>query len=200
MENFKETINRLSMTEYKIRGSGLKTIVEYLQKKKGEEIIPEIEERLFQYGYSVKLREIRSLEWYQAAFVAALLFSISEVLNWSEEEMKDMGRNEPKTAFLIRYLAKYIISLKQLYQAAAVFWKKTYNFGQIEAPELNKEEKYAIIKIKDFNLHPFFCRYLEGYMETLSGFVLRKYKKIWCYERKCFFDGDLFHEFVIHWE
>ncbi|HDZ54229.1 MAG TPA: hypothetical protein ENI19_00875 [Candidatus Nealsonbacteria bacterium] len=200
MENFKETIDRLSKTKYQERGNGIKAIAEYIEKKEGKEAVSKIEEKLAQYGYPVILKEIRALGWYPVALTAALLFAISETLNWGEKEMKEMGQVEPKMSFLVKYLAKYIISIKRLYQAATIFWKKTYNFGKLETIELNQKEKYGILRIKDFNIHPFFCRYLEGYFETISGFVLRGVKKIWCQEVKCNFQGDSFHEFIIRWE
>lgn len=199
MEDFKETINRLSKTNWQVRGSGLKAIVEYIERKE-KETIPKIEEKLAQYGYPIKLKELRSLKWYPIAFDAALLFAISEVLNWGEKEMKEMGRAEPKIAFLVKYLAKYLISPQRVYQTATIFWKKTFNFGKVETPELNEKEKYAILRVKNFNLHPLFCSYLKGYFETISKFVLRGAKKIWCQEAQCSFKGDSFHEFIIYWE
>ena len=200
MENFKETIDRLSKTKYQERGTGFKAIVEYIEKKEGKKALSKIEEKLAQYGYPVNSKEIRALGWYPVGFTAALLFAVSEVLNWGEKEMKEMGKAEPKVSFLVRYLAKYLISIKRLYQAATIFWKKTYSFGKLETIELNEKEKYAILRIKDFNVHPFFCRYLEGYFETISGFVLRGAIKIWSQEVKCNFKGDSFHEFIIRWE
>lgn len=199
MENFEETVNRLSETNWKVRGSGLKAITIYLEKR-GKEIIPKIEQRLARYNYSVKLKEFRALQWYSIALAAALLFSISEILDWREEEMREMGRAEPKVAFLLRYLAKYLISPRRTYRTAAIFWKKTYNFGELETPEFNEKEKYGILRIRNFDLHPFFCRYLEGYIETASKFVIRGAKKVWCREEKCSFRGDPFHEFVTRWE
>jgi len=200
MESFKKVISRLAKTNWQVRGSGLKTIVEYVETKKGKEVISEIEEKLAQYGYPIKLKEIRPLKWYPIAFDAALLFAISEVLNWQTKEMKEMGRAEPKLAFLVKYLAKYLISPQRVYQAAKIFWRKTYNFGKLETPELNEKEKYGILRIKNFNLHPLFCQYLEGYFETVAQFVIRGAKKIWCQEIKCNFKGDSFHEFIIRWE
>lgn len=200
MENFQEAFDRLSKTGWKVRGSGLKAISFYVRQKEKEETVLKIEERLALYGYPIKLKTLRPLQWYPIALSAALLFSVSEVLSWGEKEMREMGQAEPKVAFLISYLSKYLISPRRAYRAAAIFWRKTYNFGELETPEFNEKERYGILRIKNFDLHPFFCRYLEGYIETGSRLVIRGANNVWCREEKCTFRGDLFHEFITRWE
>jgi len=199
MSNFKATIEDLKEIKGNVRGSCSQSMVSYLKEIGKEEYLPRIQERFKEYGFEEKLNEIISMKEYPIAFEVALIFSIKEVLNWGEKEIKELGRNVSKMSFIVKLLMKYFLSAKKSYQQAPAYWKKHFDFGELEAPEFNEKDKYFILRVKDFALHPLHYKFLEGYFETMATFVISA-KKFRSEERKCTYKGHPYHEFIIKWE
>ena len=78
-------------------------------------------------------------------------------------------------------------------------WKKFVTCGEIELGELNEKKKYAIGKLKDYEMHPAICHYLRGHFFGLIENILRN-KKVIPEEIKCIFRGDPYHEFLFKLE
>jgi hypothetical protein len=198
MNDFEKTIEKLKKIEGKVRGSCSESIVKYLKRINKESYLPEIEEKLKKYGFEEKLAKIDPLKWYPIALEVALIFSAKEVLNWGEKEIRELGKNIPKMSMMIRLLMKFLISLKVLFKKAPFYWEKHFNFGKLTVPEINEKEKYLLVKIENFDLHPLYCKFLEGYFETMLLFV-SKTKNIEVKEIKCPFKGNSSHEFLFNW-
>lgn len=200
MNNFKETVERLKNLKGNVKGDCTEAIVKYLKEIKKESYLPEIQKKMMtEYGFNEDLEKIKPLNWYPIAFEVALIFSIKEVLDLKDDEIKDLGRNLPKIAFIVRVLMKYFLTLKRGYEEAPNFWKKHYDFGIMENVEFNQEERFLILRIKDFNLHPLYCTFLEGYLETIVKYSVIS-EKVWVEEVKCSFRQEAsFHEFKIKW-
>ncbi len=63
--------------------------------------------------------------------------------------------------------------------------------------EHNSDKKYVVVRIKEFDLHPVFCRCLEGYFVTFATLVSGTKTK--CKEIKCTFEGDGYHDYLIEY-
>lgn len=201
-EDFDKTIERLRKMEGKIRGCCLKSMVDFLLGSEKKKFLPDIQNKLAEYGFEEDLREVRTLTWYPVSYIIASLFSFYEVLDWGEEEIKQAGRNCPKSSAQIVFRIStsiYVISLEKAFTMLPSAWKKLVNFGSLKGFELNKKEKYLTARIRDFHVHPLYCKFIEGFGEGL-GKVLIRSEKISCEERKCDFRGDPYHEFVVRWE
>jgi hypothetical protein len=199
MNDFEKTIEKLKKIEGKVRGSCLESIVKYLKRINKESYLPKIEEKLKKYGFEEKLAKIDPLKWYPIAFEVALIFSTKEVLNWGEKEIRELEKNIPKMSMMIKLLAKFLLSPKILHKKASIYWKKHFNFGKLSTLEFNEREKYFIVKIENFDLHSLYCKFLEGYFETMLLFV-SKTRDIQVKEAKCTFQGNSFHEFLFSWK
>lgn len=199
MNDFKLTIEKLKKMEGKVRGSCSESMIEYLKNIGKEDYLPKIEAKLKEYGFEEKIRKIDPLRWYPIAFEVALIFSIYEILDWKKEQLKELGRNIPKISFIVRLLMKYFVSTERSYRAARVYWKKHFDSGEFQSVELNKKGKYILVRIKNFDLHPLYCIFLEGYLETMTNFIIKS-KKIWTTETKCTFKDDPYHEYLMKWE
>ena len=198
MRDFEETVAKLKKIKGKVRGSCSESMVNYLRAIGKEKYFPKIQEKLREYGSEERMEQIDSLKWYPIAFEVVLIFSIKEVLNWEEKEIKELGKNVPKMSMVVKLLMKYFLSAKRSYRETPTYWKKHFNFGEILTPEFNEKEKYFILRIKDFNLHPLYCKFLEGYFETMATFVIRA-KNFESKEIRCSFKGHPYHEFKISW-
>lgn len=200
MNNFKETIEKLSKTNWKVKGACTQAIVEYLKLIGKGDQISKIEKRMQEYGFEINLEKVNPFKMYPIAMELALIFSIKEILNWGEKEIKELGRNTPKFSFIVKILMKYFISPQRSYKESPVYWKTHFNFGLLETPEFNDKEKYYFLRIKNFDIHPLYCVFLAGYFEAISSFMFRVEKTIWSQEIKCTFKGDPYHEFKISWQ
>jgi len=200
--SFDKTIERLRKMEGKIRGCCLKSMVDFLMGSENKKFLPEIQNKLAEYGFEEDLREVKTLTWYPVSYIIASLFSFYEVLKWGEEEIKQAGRNCPKSSAQIVFRIStsiYVLSLKKAFTMLPSAWKKLVNFGSLKGFELNEKAKYLTARIRDFHVHPLYCKFIEGFGEGL-GKVLIRSEKISCEERKCDFRGDPYHEFVVRWE
>ncbi|MBD3208214.1 MAG: hypothetical protein GF370_02040 [Candidatus Nealsonbacteria bacterium] len=201
-KDFQQTIERLKKMEGQIRGCCLKTMVDFLLKTEDKKFLPDIQNKLAEYGFDRDLREVKILNWYPVSYIIASFFSFYEVLDWGEEEVKQAGRNCPKSSALIMFRIStsiYVISMEKAFMMLPSAYKKLVNFGSLEASELNKEERYFTARIKDFPVHPLYCKFIEGFGEGLWE-VLTSSEEISCKERKCNFRGGPYHEFILKWE
>jgi predicted hydrocarbon binding protein len=198
-DNFKKTIERLKSLEGNIRGCCLKSMVDALLEAKEEKFLPAIQQKLTEYGFEEDLRKIGALKWYPVAFIIASIFSFYEVLNWEESDIKEAGRNCPNSSAQILFrLSVYTISFEKVFQKLSYFWQKLVGLGELESVELNEEEKYGIVRIKKFPIHPLYCVFIKGFGEGF-GKLLIKSEKVSVEETKCIHKGDKYHEFVVRW-
>jgi hypothetical protein len=150
-------------------------------------------------GYPIKLEEVGSLEWYPEFLTVLIILVAKEIFHWGDEEIFEWGYQTPKFSFIVRLLAKSFINLKMAYQKSPIYWKKHYDFGELETPEFNEREKYLIIRIKGYKFHPIVCTFYKGYFIKIAEFT-SKGKKFKAEETKCMFRGDPYHEFKISWQ
>ena len=78
-------------------------------------------------------------------------------------------------------------------------WSKHWTIGKLVPVKLDEKQKYAVIRVEEFDLHPLYCIYLEGYFAGIVQ-MLAKASKIDSRETKCSFKGDPYHEFTVKWQ
>ncbi|MBD3207846.1 MAG: hypothetical protein GF370_00100 [Candidatus Nealsonbacteria bacterium] len=201
-KDFQKTIKRLKKMEGKIRGCCLKSMVDFLLSSEDKKFLPDIQNKLSEYGFKEDLRRVKTLTWYPVSYIIASLFSFYEILEWGDEEIRQAGRNCPKSSAQIVFRIStsiYVLSLEKAFAMLPSAWRKLVNFGNLKGFELNEKEKYLTARIRDFPVHPLYCKFIEGFGEGL-GKVLIRSEKISCRERKCVFQGDSYHEFVVRWQ
>ncbi len=197
----KEEIEKLIKIDVQARGVVFKTDTEYILAHEGEDGLKKLEEELEKLGYPIKYKEIKSMEFYPAGLRVLSLLAIRKTFNFDDEKIKNMGLVATKKSIIVKLFIRFFLSVKEvLFKEAPRIWQKHWTKGEIVPIELDEKKKYAILQLKNFNLHPLYCSaYLRGYFSGILQ-MLVKSPKITCQETKCTFKGDECHEYLIKWE
>ncbi len=185
-------------TSFETRGFNVKHDGEYIIKTKGKQVLEKVEKEWERLGYPIKYREIKEMEFIPGGMRAVSLLAIKKVLNSGDEEIRNVCYFHPRISLIVRLFSKYIYSLPEVMKKAQQMWRTYWTEGELEFAEYNEEKRYIIMKIKEFNLHPIFCRCMEGYFASIAKMVLKK-DNLDCKEVKCSHKGDGHHEFLITW-
>ncbi|MBZ9572269.1 hypothetical protein KJA15_02990 [Patescibacteria group bacterium] len=195
----KEEFNELMKIEGEVKEEPLKTTLEFVLKEKGKEGLKKLEDTMAKLGYPIKYQEIRSRDLYPIGLMAITLLVIKRLFNFNEEKFREMGRFEAKiSSLIIRVFMKFFVSLERMAKATPKMWKRHFTVGDLKTIELNKEKRYAILRLKNFRLHPLHCQALIGYFSSVVEMIVRS--KATCEETKCPFRGDEYHEFLVKWQ
>lgn len=195
----KEVAKKLMEIKGEIRGDVLKTDGEYILKEKGEEGLKRLEEELERLGYPIKYKEIETLNFYPIGLAVISNLAIMKVFNFDEKKIEEIGFYATKTSFLVRIFVRYFLSLRRVFEKEAPkMWREHFTIGELIPVELNEEKKYAILRLKNFKLHPIYCHTLGGFFCGI-GQMLIKSPQITFEETKCEFKGDEYHEYLIKW-
>ena len=151
-------------------------------------------------GHPIKYKEIETFGYYPVGLRALSLLVIKKVFNFDDEKIKEIGFFGTKVSLIIKFFIKYVFSTQKVFlQEGPRIWREHWTIGRLVPVELNEKEKYAVLQLKDFNLHPIYCIFLEGYLSGLFSMIVKS-PKITCQEKKCSFKGDEYHEYLIKWQ
>lgn len=194
-----EEIKNIENISGNVRGEKFYTTLPYLQKREKNGEVKRVLEEMEKAGYPLSMKEINSSKMYPIK-MAILLFVISkDVFNWNEEDIFEMGRFAPRTSYVTKLLLRNLVSIKTIFNKAPDTWRNHYDFGSLEAIEINTEEKYLVVRVKDFNVHPITCPYHAGYFQAMTEFCVKS-KEVKTVEKKCVHNGDDYHEYHISWK
>lgn len=195
----KELVQELMKLEGEARGMHFKNDADFILKEKSEADLKKVEEELEKNGCPIKYKNIKSLGFYPIGWRAISLLVIKKVFSWDDEDMRKLGRFATSVSFIIRLYMKFFYSIETIVNKAPKIWSEYFTKGELAISDYNKKEKYAIIEIRNFALHPIYCRVLEGYFENLIK-MITKTKEAKCQEKKCTFRGQDCHQFKIIWK
>lgn len=195
----KETIDQLMKIKGEVRGVVLKTDEGYILNEKGREGIIQLEKKLEELGHPIKYDQIKTMGLYPVGLRVLSLLVIKELFNFGDEDIRKMGTFATKKSLIIRLFLKYFLSMKRVVmEESPKMWRKHWTVGKLVPSELNEKQKYAVIRVEGFDLHPVYCIYLEGYFAGIVH-MLVKSPNVDSKETKCAFKGDSYHEFTIKW-
>jgi len=192
----KEELDKIMSLEGKVRGVTFQTDAEYVKKHFGGEALTKAKEQLAAWGGPIEYEKIQAMGWYPVGLRILSLLAIQVVLNLDDEQIKAMGNEAPKHSFIIKLLAKFVLSIKQTFNKAPEMWKKHYSVGEIFIGEINEPEKYVFLQVRNFSPHPIYCKYLEGYFLRIAQYIIDNPKSE---ETKCVFKGAQYHEYKFTW-
>lgn len=199
MLNKEELQTLIKNIKGKIRGVVFQTDAKYVLSKKGEEGLQKLQERAKEMGLAIDYRKAKAMEWYPVGLRIASILLIKDTFEWSEEDIMEMGKAAPKTSFIAKFFFKLFLSVKKLAKEIPSYWKEHYTEGSLEPVELDIKNKKIVLHLQDYKLHPLFCKYLEGYFETVMA-LTRKSGKASVKEIKCMHrDNTSYHEFLVQW-
>jgi len=199
MEISKEGAKELIAFKGEVRGAVFRTDIQFILREKGEAGLKKVEEGVEKLGYPFKYSEIRVMSFYPIGLRAISLLVIKQTLGFSDEKIKKMGEELPKSAFLTRLFMKYYKSdIKRFYYSTPKIWRLFVTVGEFVTVNFDKKNKTGIIRVENFKIHPIFCVYLLGIITTLLK-MLTGSSKASCQEVKCPFKSDQYHELLMKW-
>ena len=198
----KEEIKKIMEFPGKVRGAAFKGGMEYILEKKGEEGLRAVEKETERLGFPLKYREIKETGWYPAGLGVVSSYAIVATFNWGKKELIDMAEAAPKVSFIVRFFMRYFATPEKIFSTAASrMWERYYNVGSLEAIDFKRTKKdgYAVVRLKNFKLHPFHCFYLGHFFIGVFKLAEPRFKEINFEETKCMFKGNSYHEYLIKW-
>jgi hypothetical protein len=181
-----------------IRGLALKGEVGFILKKKGETGLKRLKEAMANYGYPIEYFKVREMGFSPLATDVLHLVLMKKLFNFDDKDFEELGEFYTKVSFLFRLFAKYLVSLERATAAVPLIWKRYQTSGQIAVTEIQKEKKYAILRIDNFSPHPIYCPILRGVFSNMLKLVINV-PKVTAQETKCPFRGDEYYEILLKW-
>lgn len=202
----KETIEELMKNPAQIRGIDFKTDREFILEKKGEQGKRKVEQEMSKIlDRPVKYQDFSTMDFYPLGVRVLFLLVTKKVFNFSEQEIKQMGRQAPQFSLLVKILMRFFSSVSRIKKEVSKMWNEYHATGELKliTPDLDFETiktpgHSVTLKLLDHKVHPIFCTYLEGYFEKVTEMVLG-ISPVNCKEVKCPFQGDPNHEFSLEW-
>lgn len=194
----KTQIKKILKIKGEVRGATLVGDKEYILSHCGERKLEEIEKKLQDLGVKLNYKEIKDLHFYPIGLRIISLLAIKEVCDLSEEEIKNLCSLQPKFSLIVKIFARFLLSPRKALEQTSKFWREYFTVGDLVLKDFNEEKGYVVFRLKNFKLHPLYCKCLEGYIKGIVEIIVRS-DKVECKETKCVFKGDSYHEFVAKW-
>ncbi len=198
MKTLKETADELRVLPGKVRAEVIKISADYIKQKEGEDGLKKLEEKMKELGAFVDFKRLGSLTWEEDWKFSLMLATCKETFNWEEDDIFEMGRYSPRASFFIKSIMQYIVSIDTVFKKVDYYWRRHHDFAELEPVEINKKEKYVIVRLKGFHRHPLMCTYHAGYFKGVVEFSV-KASEINIKETKCIHRGDEYDEYKISW-
>lgn len=195
----KEEIEIIMKLSGRARGAAFQTDAAYIREKKGEQGLRLLEQKTKEMGYPITYDKISAISWYPIGLRLLSLLAMQEVFGWGAKEIWELGDFAPKRSFIFKIIVRYLLSTQHAFEKSSKYYAMFFDIGVFEPVELNEDERYAILRIKDFKIHPIFCVYFSGFLRRVCQFLF-KVEKTTIEETKCMFSGDPYHEFILRWE
>jgi hypothetical protein len=193
-----EEIKRLLEIKGDARGIVFKTDYVFVLDNFGEEGIKKVEEEMEKMGCSFKYKDhINSMDFYPIGLRAISLLAISKVFNLKGKEIEEMGRVAPKSSLMVKFFMRYFLSVENIFEKAGEMWSKHYTIGELEAFDINMDEKYTTMRVHGVNLNHVFCDYLQGYFASIVRMGIGE--DITAERTKFLHKGDDCYEVVLRW-
>lgn len=200
MEIKSEEIEKIIKNEGKINGMGILEDKKYILNKFGQNVLLRIEREISalankEFSYNM----IKTYDYYPICFSALATLILKYDFKFSEEEIKEFGKEGAKLSFLVRVFLSHIVSLKKITKEAKKIWRRYFiNAGNLEVEKLDEANHTIIIRITGFDIHPLYCKQIEGVISQIFSYVVNK-KYIQVKEVECTFKGGQSHKFAITW-
>ncbi len=183
----------------RVKGSQIKCILDCIKKKEGSENFIKLRQELEKYELSFDIDKINHFDWVNEGESVFIILLAKNIFNWSNEDIFNIGKNAGKKSFLLGLFARYFISIDVAYNKAPEYWKKHFDFGEVEMVELNKKEKYMTFRVHGYDYGQVMCEYFfSGYFYSLATISLGE-KNLDVKETKCVHKGDDYNEYIISW-
>ncbi|PIP23371.1 MAG: hypothetical protein COX90_03565 [Candidatus Nealsonbacteria bacterium CG_4_10_14_0_2_um_filter_38_17] len=194
----KELADKVMSLKGECRGICLKTDMDFLLKKKGKEGLRTMEEELEKLGYPIKYNKVNVGAFYPIGQDILDMLIIWKLFDYDTPIIKQLGYEAPNFSIFLKIFMKYLISMKETLKQAPAMQKEHYTVGELKVIEVDEDKKYVILRMENFDVHPFLCLALEGYFTKVCQMMIKSGRAT-CEETKCVFRGGNTHEFLLKW-
>jgi len=182
-----------------VLGKDLLSLASFVREKEGDGGLTLVKDELKIIGNAFDFDKVDPASKYSIGIIPIIILILKNQMNWEDIDISELGRSATKPSvaedvFWIRHFT----SLEKSFEKLPERWRESFDIGELEKVSFNRGLKQAIVRIKNFDLHPIICRYLEGFIMGAfgrganDGNVLIK-------EKKCFYKGEGYDEFVLDW-
>ncbi len=194
-EELQKIADELKNFKGNVKGEVFRTHADYIKSKEGEEGLKKVEEKMASLGVPIDFYNIKPFNWFSEGLSSLTIIITKETLNWSEEDVFEMGRFAPKFSFIIKVMIQYLVSVESLLENARKYWNKHFDFGYVETI-FHTEENKIIVKEYGFDTHPIVCIYHAGYFKGLCEFAVksRDIDVKYAYQK-----NNEYNEYIITW-
>jgi len=192
-------LERLKNLKGQMRGDLLKTDAAYVSKTVGKEAATKLQQATRELGWEIDYPNLKTMGWYPIGLLAIDLLAVQKAFGWGEKEVFDIGNITPKYSFLASMMMRYFVSLERVIKEIPKYWRMHFSVGKFESGKYKTGQKFLVLKLEKFDVHPLACVVISGYALRVTQFVVRS-EKITIKETKCVHKGDPYHEFLIEWE
>lgn len=190
----KEEFDEMMKIKGEVRGVTLRGYRDYILKEEGEEGLERFKKEIMKFDY---LEEIRTMDFYPIGHQVLAIELMKRIFNYDEKKFQEIGEFSAKVSMIVRLFSRYFFSVKQAMEHIPKMWEKYYTIGKIELGDFSEEEKFLIIRLKDFRIHPLHGQILVGYFSSLLKMISGQKAK--GEETKSPFRGDDCYEFLMKW-
>lgn len=190
----KKEIKDIMKLKGSVRGVTLKTDIEYVLGKKGEEGLKKLQREILKTGQKIEYKKIKNMQWYPVGWRIISLLVIKEIFNWDDKDIIEMGHSAPKNSFIVKIILRYFVSLEKTFKEASKYWKKHYSVGEAISEEINLKKGYIKLKITNLKSPPILYTFLRGYFTAIAELMLKS-ENFETTEEK----HQSFHRIIIKW-
>ncbi len=102
-------------------------------------------------GYPIDHQKIDDRGWYPEALACLIILVCAEVFKWTQKEVREMAYQSPKYSFIVKVLMTHFSNIEKNFKLAPFYLRRHFDFSKMEVAGFNMEEKYGIIRLKDFH-------------------------------------------------
>lgn len=170
----REVAEELIVRKGEARGTIFKTDERFIINIGGEEKLEEVESEIKKVtGKNFSYKKINTIDFYPLGLRVISLLAIAKVLELNNDGIMNMGLSAPKVSPMIKLFTQYFLSKKQTFRQVSRMWSRHYTVGDLKPIEINEKEKFLILELQDFNIHPIVYIYLSGYFLKVSEMVVK---------------------------
>ncbi len=198
-EDLKNTAKHLLSLPGNVKGEVIITNLRYIRSQEGLQGMEKLQDKMYELGADINFEDIKPFKWYSEGFNSLVVVAAKEIFGWTDDDIFEMGHSTLKLSFLAKLIMQYFVSVRRVFDNASKYWEKHFDIGKIELVEFDEGKGRAVLRIKEFVMHPVNCTYQRGYFKSITE-LLVKTKEVRVEETKCVHNGDDYHEFLISWK
>ena len=181
------------------RGAALKFLVDYINRKYGDNAADQVINELKKFGFQIPdADKLNNMSWIPVNIPPLFTLSAAKLFNWENKDVFELGKNMATLNFATRILVRYFISPEKTLTLAAKNWQKYIDIGQATITSYDKIKKEIIVKLEGYKTHPIICLHFQALFAQVIRTAIGC-EKVNFRETKCMFSGDPYHEFVFNW-